>query len=453
MKYPFQIYIAIAARAALIFSLVFFLSALGSYVPYALADAPARPNFLVIVSDDQRLGSIEEAMPYTATRIFGEGAEFTNGFISTPICCPSRAGILTGRYAKNNGVKQNSSKLLEPTFMQRLKAAGYRTALVGKYLNTHPGTPLPEYDYWVSYKGGKADYRDPILNVNGTWGKHTGYSTEIYRDYVNEFLNDHLAHHSDQPFAVIFTPSAPHSPANPAHEFANAFKNFNFFIPPSFGEKDVSDKPQWVQKRAHKKGLGKIPSVSKLAHRQLETLVSLDLAVADIVTTLSSYKALDTTALFYISDNGLLLGEHYMYGKSVPYEEAVHVPFALRYPPLIPVSYKESRLTMNIDIRPTIEELAGLTPEPTVDGLSLVRLFDNTPEWREAVYIEGWPRGRPHFRAIRTNDHKLIKTAGDITELYDLKNDPYELDNQFKNPAYASIKKTLFHYLQQLEPH
>lgn len=190
-------------RVVLIFSLFFYLAA------SAYAEV-TRPNVLVIVSDDQRYGTVKDFMPFTQKEIFDKGASFINAYVTTPSCCPSRSSILTGMYASHHGVIENSVALEKETLLHQMQRAGYKTGLIGKYLNSWPGTPRSEADYWVAFRGGSSRYIDPKLNVNGEWIQHQGHITYLLAEYVKEFLSGSVA--DDKPFFLFFTPNAPHRP-------------------------------------------------------------------------------------------------------------------------------------------------------------------------------------------------------------------------------------------------
>jgi len=143
---------------------------------------------------------------------------------------------------------------------------------------------------------------------------------------------------------------------------------------------------------------------------------------------------LDNTVVIFLSDNGIHWGEHRLDGKSSAYEESAKVPFALRYPPLVPKPYLEDKLVANIDIAPTVYELSETTMPKIIDGLSLTSLLKNKGEWRSTLLMEAWP-DRGHWTAIHTSDSVYIETDDDLSEFYDLTLDPYELDNMINNPA------------------
>ena len=288
----------------------------------------------------------------------------------------------------------------------------------GKYLNSWDGEKRPEFDYWVSYANGETRYNNPNLNINGTWQRHQGqYVTYVLGNYVQEFLN--LAAKKNQPYVLIVAFNAPHDPVTPADEDKGKLKDLPAYRPPNFNEADMSGKPEWMAQRPLLNET-EIAEIDAFRRNQDLTLLSLDRTIEKIMGTLVETKTLDDTMVFYISDNGMHYGEHRLNSKNTYYEEAVHVPFAIRYPPLIPNPYIENRVVANIDIAPTLYELAGLPIPENVDGLSLTKLFNPNGTWREGVLLEGWPP-RGVYSAIHTEQYLYAETVDDIAELYDLK--------------------------------
>jgi len=395
-----------------------------------------RPNFIIIISDDQSHDSMQ-FMPQTKALIFDEGVTFAQGIDTTPLCCPSRASIFTGMYAHNDGVKTNEDKLSDQyqTVIMALHKDGYYTGLVGKYLNTWLGEPRPEFDSWVSWPGSVASYQDPNINVNGTWGIHRGYITDIENQYVLQFLDQ--ASRQDKPFLLIYAARAPHAPASPAPEYKGLLQDLPPYRPPSFNEADVSNKPSSISS-IHLMSPQQIAGNDEFRRRQILTLLSLDNNVGNIVAKLQQTGQLDNTAIFYISDNGMQWGEHRLSAdKAAEYEESVRVPFAMRYPPLIAKPYVENRLVGNIDIAPTIYDLAGLPIPASADGMSLVKLMNGAP-WRDNLLIESWPE-RGYWAGLRTERYVYVETENDLSELYDLQTDPFELNNLINDPPYQSL--------------
>jgi len=404
-----------------------------SGLPVCLAAEPVpRPNFLIIVSDDQRAGTMD-FMPLTKQRIFDQGIVFTNAFVTTPLCAPSRASILTGMYAHRHGVRTNDDSLVLPTVIDRLHDAGYFTGLVGKYLNSWSGTPRAEFDFWVSFPGGAEPYVNPTLYVGDQLVQFTGYQTDILRDYGLQFLQ--AASEQGRPFVLLFTPFAPHVPATPAAEDRSLYPNLPAYRPPNFNEADVWDKPFWLRLLLPFTPFDTF-RVDGTRRNQMRCVASLDRAVESLARDLERRGLLEGTVLVYLSDNGVYWGEHRLESKSRVYEEAVRVPFAIRFLPLVASPRVETVLVANIDLAPTLYELAGLPVPSDVSGLSLVPLLTSGAAWREDLMLEGWVV--PNYSAVRTETKVYVETRYDLPELYDLTSDPYELRNQFFNRAYAS---------------
>jgi len=405
-----------------------------------------RPNIIIIVTDDQRFDTMQY-MPNTQQLIFDQGVTFSKGYITTPFCCPSRASIMTGMYAHNHWVHVNETVLNFPTLFQDIYKNGYYTGLVGKYLNSWKGEPLPEFDYYASMWGGTLkSYYDPDLVVNGTWSKHKGYVTYIFRDYVLEFLDE--ASKQSRPFILLYAPNAPHAPYTPAEEDKRLYQDLQPFRPPSFNEDDISDKPLSISERPPLSDED-IQNIENTRRRQILTMVALDRTMPDIFNKLKEIDELDNTIIFFISDNGKHWGEHRLDTKSTAYEESVKVPFAIRYPPLIPTPYIDDHLVANIDIAPTIYDLTNTHPSNKLDGTSLLPLFTDPKSWtRDHILLEAWP-DRGTWTAIHTGDSIYVETVDDKSEFYDLTIDPFEMNNRVDDPTYQDEIAKLKAYLDE----
>ncbi len=414
----------------------------GMVAPNLIRDT--RPNILLIITDDQRIGTMEY-MPETQKLIFDQGVEFAQGFDTTPFCCPSRSSILTGMYAHNHGVLVNEKTLKFRTLVNDLHENGYYTGLIGKYLNSWKGAQRPEFDYWVSFYRGDSVYYSPDLNVNGVWGPREGYITYLFRDYMLDFLDK--AAWSRKPFLMVLSFNAPHAPTTPANEDLELFQDLEPHRPPSFNEEDISDKPASITGKDFLTEK-KITLIDKDRRNQILTLQPVDRSIAAIIQKMEAMGTLDNTMIIYLSDNGKHWGEHRLDGKSSAYEESIRVPFAMRYPPLIPTPYVENRLVANIDIAPTIYQLAGLPIPEKVDGISMFKLFDGKSDWRTSLLLEAWP-SRGHWSAIRTGDSIYIETVDDVSEFYDLTTDPFELENAINLPQYQAEIAELKAILQE----
>lgn len=443
------------------------LAALTATLPRSPAPQPdRRPNIVLIVSDDQTFDSLPHdppAMPYLQAAMQDPAdhwVTFTNAFLSTPLCCPSRATILTGQYSHNTGVRTNYDGDLfdeSSTVATWLHDSGYRTGLIGKYLNGYPfghSAYVPVgWDRWLAkMQGGMASlYYDYVLSDQGfpVWHGHApqDYSTDVEAAAAGDFIRDAP---SDRPFFLEVTPSAPHRPWTPAPEDAGAYAQMPIVEPASFGETDVSDKPAWVRV------LPPYTTEQRLAlhdihRRSFEALRAVDRLVAGVVEALREKGVLDNTVIFFLTDNGMSIGEHRWVGKTCAYEDCIRTPLAIRYP--WSPAHTDPGLVSNIDLAPTIAAIAGVEPGIPVDGASLVPLLDVTwktiTDWRSGVLLEYV--GDPHvpgWSGIRTEDFLYVEYSTGERELYDLTGrigppDPYELQNQATNPAYAAAAAQL----------
>ena len=409
-----------------------------SPVPRGAAAAPPRPNFLVIVTDDHRADTMA-FMPATTARIGGQGVTFANGYATTPLCNPSRASLLTGQYAHTHGAQRNASPLHGSTVFHDLQAAGYRTGLVGKYLNSWNGAPRPEFDYWVSHDDAGDSYVDPTFNVNGTPTPRQGYHTYLLRDYAVDFIEE--AAGGSEPFALLVGFKAPHGPAIPAPGDEGLYADLPPARPPNFNEADVSDKPAWLQ-ATPPLSASEVAIADGFRIQQLRALHSVDVAVDSLLTALADSGMLDDTVVVFMGDNGRFQGEHRLNEKSFLYDEGPRVPFLVRYPPLAPAPRTETRFALNVDIAPTIYDLAGLPIPASVEGRSLVPLLaDTAGSWREDMLVESWSNDGEmpiQLEAVRTAGYAYIENRDDASELYDLAADPFQLENVAGAPAHAA---------------
>jgi arylsulfatase A-like enzyme len=430
-----------------------------------------RPNVVVILTDDQTLESLHHQpspMPWLTGRLADpedHWLELTNAFVNTPLCCPSRSTLLTGRYSHHTGVLGNhSGQLLDEsqTIATWLHDAGYWTGLFGKYLNGFPfgrGPYVPPgWDRFSGKQQGNVAsvYFGYTLLQNGvarTYGTAPeDYSTDVLAGQAVRFISDAPP---DRPFLLLFTPTAPHGPRTPAPRYARAFDGAPVPRPPDLGEPDVSDKPAWVrglpQPTSRRRRL-----VDGLERRQYATLLAVDDAVRAIMEALSERGELERTVIVFTTDNGFSMGAHRWITKSCPYEECVHVPFLVRFPG--GRSGVDDRLVSNVDIAPTLMDLAGAPPGLAPDGRSLVPLLRKAKPrpWREGVLLE-WAGGMgvPPWWEVRTEDYSYTEYATGEVELYELSGrrgpaDPFQLQNIAGDPAYGAVRARLAALLEDL---
>ena len=406
------------------------------------------PNILLIETDDQRWDTLW-AMPRIREELAGKGVTFTSALVSNPLCCPSRASLLSGGYYSHNvGVLSvgppNGGERFDDreTLAVKLQRHGYQTALVGKYLVGYeeraPRIP-PGWDLF-RIRLGPPDFFDhrmlqgastPDAPGEGRIRKRHQYLTYLERDEALGFLDGAGA--SGRPFFLWLATHAPHRPAVPAPEDAATFADFRY-RDRGWGEEDLSDKPDFIGRlgrsfQEEEGGLLPAPGLpgfpAEFPRSQVQTLQALDRAVGEILDRLEALRLDRPTVVIFTSDNGMLWGEHRLYRKGLPYEEAIRVPLVIRMPG-VAAGKRDHLVAIDLDLAPTILELAGLRAEG--DGASLLPILrDPEATWRQEVFLEGFGvRGAPPWAAVRTERHKYVEHADGQRELYDLAADPFE---------------------------
>jgi arylsulfatase A-like enzyme len=418
-------------------------------------DAPPQPNIVLIVTDDQAASTLAH-MPFVQRDLVQQGLSFENFILNDPVCCPSRVTILLGQYLHNHQLEVGhpggcAYRFLEDqderqTIGARIQSAGYRTGLVGKYLNSHkeylesqmgkPGSPL--LTGWDDYHvlTGFTRYYNFFSDENGEFVHHDEkpllYQTDYLSQRAQAFIRD--AASQAKPFFLYIAPQAPHAPTDPALRHHQTFERARAPRVASFNQEDVSTQPSLQQvPRLNRRA---VAEVDRRYRRHLDALQAVDELVRDVIATLEDIGAADHTFLFFTSDNGYHFGEHRIAeGKATPFEESIRFPLIVRGPG-VPRGRVVQELVSNVDLHPTLLDLIGLTSAPAVDGLSLRPLLRDAaeaPVWRDAVLIESVAENRnqgvPAFYGIRTRRHKLIRYRNGARELYDLVNDPYETTN------------------------
>lgn len=417
------------------------------------------PNIIVINTDDQRFDTLQY-MPVVQSQLVPAATTFTNSFVPTPICSPSRASLLTGLYAQNHGVLH----VLEPwggfqnfndtsTLATWLDDAGYNTAMVGKYINGYDQTAYanrdlnntyvpPGWDEWRGMVG--ASFNSPKISINGATQSFPGaYSTDVLNDMAVEFINENDAQ-GEEPFFLYYAPHNPHEPSLVAPRHQGAFDGVAPHRPPSFNEADISDKPNWVKNQLGVMTPTEIAALDEFREDQLESMLSVDEGVGRMLDALRANGQLQNTIIIYTSDNGQHWGEHRFDEKGPAWEESIRVPLLI-YDGREPTAQTVDKMALNIDLAPTILQMAGLTTTQAVDGRSLVPLLSNQPvEWRDDFLIERYIGDGGLYYGIRTERYTYTEYVyTNSFELYDNQLDPYQLTSQHNNPAYASIRTEL----------
>jgi N-acetylglucosamine-6-sulfatase len=399
------------------------------------------PTVVLIVTDDQRWDTLW-AMPRVRENIIAPGVRFTNGYVVNPVCCPSRASILTGLYSHSTGVYSNKKRGPHggfaafhdgTTIATVLHEEGYRTGLFGKYLNGYRAPYIPPgWDRWFATYNERGYYGYKVSDdgVKRFFGKRPeDYGTTVLAERATSFIENAPPH---EPLFVYFAPHAPHAPATPAPGDWNAFRDLRRWRPKSYNERDMSDKPEFMR-RLRRLSPSERRRIDRFRLRQYRSLLEVDRSVAAIVESLRATDRLSNALIVYTSDNGILWGEHRWSRKAVGFEEAVRVPFVVRYDPLTGFGGVDGHLVLNIDIAPTVAELAGTSIR--TEGRSLVPLVAGVrPRWRKQFLIEHLGTHRrahvPTFCAIHTKRYVLLRYTQGRLELYKLGHDPLELENR-----------------------
>jgi N-acetylglucosamine-6-sulfatase len=465
----------VAAVPSLLAAVAIGSLAAGTAPDRAPAQGAERPNVVVIMTDDQAAEQVR-VMDQLLGTIGGRGTTFMSSFVNWPVCCPSRVTFLTGQYAHNHGVLGNRPPLGgfqafddSTSLATWLEDAGYRTALVGKYLNGYGGDDPtyvpPGWSEWYAGTGGSTQrVYDYTINENGNLVEYGIRPQDFKQDVLTRYALDFLRRQAPRPrpFFLFVSYTASHSGgpnpnpnppsdcqgvAKPAPRHANAFDDEPLPRPPSFDEADVLDKPAEIQSLPRLTS-ERVAEIEREYRCQLESLLSVDDGVGRIVETLSRRRELDNTYLFFTADNGYFHGEHRIpRSKGRVYEEAIRVPLLVRGPGF-PRGVRRTVSVINADLAPTIAGVTGTKPGLRMDGRSLLRLAQKPGLGRgRELLIENIPR---EYTAIRTPRFLYALHQTEEEELYDLRVDPYQLHSRHGAPAFAQLKARLAARLAEL---
>ena len=436
-------------------------------LPAIVVAADTRPNILYIMTDDHAAHAISAygsklIQTPNIDRIGKEGVRFANCFVTNSICTPSRAAILTGKYAHINGVPVfNRFDGSQPTVARYLQKAGYHTGMIGKW---HLGSDPTGFDYW-NILPGQGAYYDPVFITAEGNKKHTGYCTDLIGDFAIDFMTDRP---KDKPFFLMCHHKAPHRPWQPRADKAAKWDKIEVPEPATFNDDytgktdaareatmridkhltpgDVKQKPpeglsdadlkKWKYQRYMRDYLACVESVDDNVGRVLEYLDKNGLA--------------KNTLVIYTSDQGFFLGDHNWFDKRFMYEESLRMPFLARWPEAIAKPAVSDAMIINVDFAPTMLAAAGEKVPDDMQGKSFLPILKGeTPaDWRTSMYYRYYHYPADHavqpHNGIRTKTHKLIHfNKLDQWELYDLVKDPREMKNVYADLAYAGIVKEL----------
>jgi len=455
-----------------------------------------KPNIVFILTDDLDLNSYLDPsrFPKVNSLLVQKGTTFSNFFVTDSLCCPSRSSILRGQYVHQHDVlgnqppsggygKFHTNGDEKSTLATWMHDSGYRTGLLGKYLNGYPETVDPAFvppgwDEWDSPTSGGNPYSEYNyrLNENGKLVRYGSTPQDYLVDVLSRKSSEFIQQKNDKPFFLYVAPYVPHQPATPAPRYADAFAGVQAPRTPSFNEADMSAEPQWLQNRPLLND-PQIATIDQLYRKRLQSMLGVDDLVENVVTTLQQTGQLDNTYIVLSSDNGFHLGQHRLPpGKMTAFEEDIHVPLVVRGPG-VPEAKKADDLAMNIDLAPTFADLGGAKLPSFVNGRSLASdLHGKKPGTaRKAVLVEHYaesgrrqgrkkaaaaqqdpdndanppnsgtptagaqapairrgqfqPLGLPEYAALRTDRYTYVEYVTGERQLYDLRTDPDQLHN------------------------
>jgi N-acetylglucosamine-6-sulfatase len=432
----------------------------------------AKPhNIIFILTDDQRydaMGFMGRSFVETPNMdsLAGNGVHLKNAFVTTSLCSPSRASILTGVYAHRHRVVDNNNPIPPGTifFPQYLQQTGYDTCFIGKWhMGGDTDAPQPGFDHWVSFRGqGSYLPEKNGLNVDGRHVAQKGYITDELTDYAMDWLQKRTP---GKPFFLYLAHKAVHADFIPAERHKGRYKDKQFTPPPTEPVGSCKDSPMWVQNQRNSWHGVDFPyhsdlNVGEYYKRYCETLLAVDESLGRILEWLRKTNQLDSTLVMLMGDNGFAFGEHGLIDKRTAYEESMRVPMVMQCPELFKGGTVVEQMVANIDVGPTFLEAAGLKAPGYMDGRSFVKLAQGqTIPWRDTLLYEYyWERNYPQtptVHALRGDRYKYIHFNGlwDIDELYDLKNDPTESRNLIHvkedQPVVQKMNKQLFTELER----
>ncbi len=417
------------------------------------AAADPRPNFVFIYTDDQRYDAMSVVQreqgergryPWFTTphmdRIAAGGVRFRNAFVTLALCAPSRAAFLTGRYNHLNGVVDNYTSFPTDsvTHASLLRTAGYTTAYIGKWHMGTQSAQRPGFSYSASYVG-QGKYQDCPFEINGQSTPTTGWVDDVATDYAIDFIKQQPR---TTPFSVVLGFKTPHVPLEPPPRAKDRFTGEKWRTVPSMNDRAPYREPPAATAA---------PNIERATPLNYFRCISaIDDNVGRVLDTLDALGLAENTVVVYTSDNGYLHGEHSLGDKRAAYDESIRIPLLVRYPKKFPAGTTADEMILNLDIAPTFLDLAGVKIPREMQGRSVVPLATARagaarPEWRHAFFYEYFLETQypqtPTLFAVRTDTAKLVKYHGrdDLTELFDLRADPYEMKNLARDPAHAAL--------------
>ncbi|MDE2657887.1 MAG: sulfatase [Verrucomicrobiota bacterium] len=445
-------------------------------VPEKVSNAKPR-NVVFILSDDHRYDAMSfMGHPFAKTphmdAMAKNGVHLKNAFVTTSLCSPSRASILTGLYTFRHRVIDNQRAVPDGTlfFPQYLQKAGYNTGFVGKWHMGHANdNPRPGFDYWISFKG-QGNYYPPsegyTINVNGKRVKQDGYITTLLTKYAVDFLEQQTDR--GKPFFLYLSHKAVHGPFTPEPKHKGSLADEPFTLPDSSAlqTNNYANRPRWLLDQRNSWHGMDFPlhtgSTAEAFYKSYcEALRSVDDSIGAVTEQLKKMGIHDETLVIYMGDNGYMFGEHGLIDKRVAYETSSRVPMLMQCPDLIKAGSVVEKVVANIDIAPTVMETMGLRKPPHLDGQSFLPLARGEAiPWRDYfLYVYYWEQNYPqtptHF-SLRGDQYKYTTYYGvwDTDELFDIQADPMEQKNLIHDRSFAKTKtamqKRLYEMMDEL---
>jgi len=459
-------------------SLILHLSALSLVSGVACAEeSTAPPNIVFILIDDLRYDTFSHmGHPFVKTpqidALAKGGMRFTNAFVTTSLCSPARASFLTGRYMHNHKVVDNVDRMPSGTvtFPQLLQKANYETAFIGKWhMGGSSDAARPRFDHWVSFRGqGMYAPGKQRLNVNGQQTPRKKYMTNELTDYATDWLTDR---EDDKPFLLYLSHKGVHGLYDPAPRHRDRYKNTKFTPPATMANTpaNYAGKPMWVRDQRNSWHGVEFPyygrskqSLAEMYRHYCEMILSIDDSVGRVMQTLREKGIEKDTLVVFTSDGGHFWGEHGLIDKRCAYEESMRIPLLAYCPSRIKAGTRCDALVANIDIAPTLLQLADVALPKSLDGQSFAGLLDNpsaTNSRRKTLLYEyywepSFPQ-TPTMFALRSPQYKLIQYHGiwDTDELYDIAKDPHETHNLIREPKHqqriSQMRQQLYQRLKE----
>ncbi len=440
------------------------MAAMASATAAAQPPSSKRRNVIFILIDDHRYDAMgfTKVQPWLKTpqldRLAKEGAHFKNAFVTTALCSPSRASVLTGLYAHAHRIVDNNTPIPKGTvyFPSYLQTAGYKTGFFGKWhMGAETDMPQPGFDQWVSFRGQGTYSPNPNgLNINGRKVPQKGYITDELTDYALDWIKTLP---KEQPYFLYLSHKAVHAEFEPAARHKGMYKDAKFIYPPTMaadGEM-AQNRPMWVKNQRNSWHGVDYPyhstlNIDEYFRRYAETLMGVDESVGRVLDALRDRGQLDSTLVIYMGDNGFAFGEHGLIDKRTAYEESMRVPLLARCPEMFAGGMAVNEVVAGLDIMPTVLEAAGVTSPVKIHGSSWLPLVQGKPtEWRkELLYEYYWERNFPQtptMHALRQDRYKFIRYQGiwDLDELYDMQEDPLESRNLIHSEKHQQIIKQM----------